>query len=165
MDVEQLMIWKEEEVPKLKPKREIKKESERKKLIERILLSEEEKNKYSFPLFKEELVNTIYFHNALCEKEFNESKKNIRDKIKYSVNIFNPGLPQMLLKSLSQYSKKNQEELNVSDLFVMCKSLEKALYDSEIKGNVFKKFRNENKLSFFGINQYLLSEEYLNILD
>lgn len=35
----------------------------------------------------------------------------------------------------------------------------------EIKGNNFKKFRKENGLSFFGLNQYLLARKYLKSLN
>lgn len=172
MSAKQLLIWCEEYynsvVPRMKTKREIaedKKEILRLELLKRVELSKEELSKMSYPLIKEELVNMVYYHNVLCEKDFLESKQGLFEKISYHAKIFNPGLPQMLLTSLSQYSRKDQNDLYISDLFVMYRSLENILDNPDIKGACFRKFRNENGLTFFGLNQYLLSKEYLGSLN
>jgi hypothetical protein len=168
MEAIQGMLWPQEEIdifaPQMKTKQELRKEKSetlKKKIVERFKLSDEEFNNSDCPLLKEELINTIYYHNTVCEKEFLESKQGLIETVGYHVKLFNPGLPQMLLTSLSHYSKKDQEKLNISDLLVMYKSLEDVLNNQEIGGDNFKKFRNENELSFFGLNQYLLSKEYL----
>ncbi len=160
----QLSIWSKEEIdvfaPRMKTKRELHKEYSERKLLERVVLSEEEANKYELPLTKEELINTINYHNQVCENIFLNSKQGMIDRIFYHVTIFNLGIPQMLLTSLSQYSKKKQEELSVSDLIVMYKSLCNVLEDQSIKGDNFEKFGEANKMTFFGYKQYLIMEEY-----
>src|SRR4030042_3013746 len=108
MEGEQLSIWSKEEIdifaPRNKTKREIRKEKREllnNKLLERAFLSEKEKKKYNFPLIKEELINTINYHNQLCENILLNSGRGLIDIISYHINIFNPGIPQMLLTSLS----------------------------------------------------------------
>lgn len=168
----QFEFWSEEERdsfgPKKKTKMEIlkeKRELQRQKLLERTVLSNEEAEKYKVPLKKEELINTIKNYNQICEDKFINSGRGLIDVISYHVSVFNPGIPQMLLTSLSQYSKKNKEELSVSDLAVMYKSLLNVLDDQSIKGNNFEKFRGANNMTFFGFKQFLIMEEFLKKVD
>lgn len=164
MKPEQFLIWSEEEMnvfaPRNKTEKEIRKEKRellKNKLLERVVSEE----KYNFPLIKEELINTINYHNQLCENKYLNGKRGMMDIISYHVNIFNSGIPQMLLTSLSQYSKKKSEELSISDLVVMYKSLFNVLKNEEIKGDNFEKFARANNLTFFGYKQFLLMDEYL----
>lgn len=168
MDNLQLSIWKQEELDIFAPRKKTKKELENErreaineKLKGRIILSGEEKRKYNFPLIKEELTNTLNYHNQKCETRFLDSQQGMMDAINYHMDVFNPGIPQMLLNSLSQYSEKKQEDLVLSDLVVMYKSICSVLEDDSIKTNNFKKFRKVNNLSFFGYKKFLIMDEYI----
>ncbi len=146
----QLSFWTKEEIdfffPRRKTKREIlreEKEAFNKKLLERAVLSDGEMKKYSAPLKKENLIN--FFNNEIKEK--------------YNSNL---GVPGMLLTSLSQYSKKEQKDLFVSDLVIMYKSINNAFSEKEqIDIKQYKQFRKINNLSFFGGSQYTFMMEYI----
>ncbi|MGY4884660.1 MAG: hypothetical protein ACP5NZ_03740 [Nanobdellota archaeon] len=164
----QYSIWREDELdifaPKKKTKQQLrieKREAIKTKLLDRIILQQDEFEKYNFSLKKEELIRTINEYNNTCESNFLNSKHGLADTIKYHIDIFSPGIPQMLLTSLSQYSKKEHKQLLVSDLIVMYKSLLNILNDESIKGDNFKKFRKANNLTFFGYKQFLAMDEYL----
>jgi hypothetical protein len=166
MEFQQLSIWSKEELDFFAPRRKTKKdflnekrEFFKQKILERVILSDEEKEKYNFPLIKEELINTINYYNQLRENEFINSKKGLMDRINYHIKIFNNGIPQMVFTSLSQYSKKEQKDLLVSDLVIMYKSVINAF--SEKKNIDLKKFRKLNNLTFFGYKQHKIMDEYM----
>ena len=171
MEIIQGMLWTKEYLdsiaPRTKTKKEINQENKEmleRKLLERYVLSNEEKEISRFPLLKEELINTMNYYNQLCETNFLNSKQGMADKIIYHASIFNLGIPQMLLTSLSQYSDKKQKDLMLSDLVIMYKSLLNILKNEEIKGDNFSKFRKKNGLTFFGHKQYLLMKKYAQSL-
>jgi hypothetical protein len=166
MEYKQLSIWSKEEMnifaPRMKSKKEIKLEKRelfKRKILERAVLSDEEKEKYNFPLVKKELKNIVEYHNQECLEKYNYSKDKITDRINYHLTIFNDGTPQMVLTSLSQYSKKEQKDLLVSDLVVMYQSINNAFLEK--KQIDTKKFRKANNLTFFGCRQHTLMEEYI----
>jgi len=151
MEYVQGMIWSQEELdifaPRKKTKREInkeKKEAFEKKLLERVVLSDEEIEEYSFPLEKKDMVN---FFNKI--------------EIEIGRNYYmNPGVPKMVLTTLSNYFDKNQDELLVSDLIVFYNSFNN-IFPDEIKG--FKKFSKKNGLRF-GLSQYAFMHKYMESL-
>lgn len=139
MEPLQLSIWPESEWgPKLKSKKEI----FNKKLLERAVLSEEELEKYNFPLRKEDLVDYSNKHN--CTSRL--------------------GIPQMLLTTLTQYLNKEQKDLLVYDLLILSNSI-KNVFPEGAYYTYLRKFRKENELSFFGNSQYSFMEKYLESLD
>jgi len=75
--------------------------------------------------------------------------------------LYNLGIPQMLLTSLTQYSKKTQKNLFESDLIIIDKSINQIFTDKEINYLDIKKWRAANKLTFFGMSQYEFMENYL----
>ena len=153
MEARQLSIWNRKQLdffaPKVKSEEQIQRDLNREKrkafkekLLERVVLSEDEITKYNFPLHKKDLVEYFSKHS----------------------NNFNPGVPQMLLTTLSQYSNKEQEELFLLDLVVMCKSI-KEVFPEGRGYNELRKFREVNGLSFFGDSQYIFMVNYLRSLD
>lgn len=147
----QLSFWTEKEIdfffPRRKTKREILREEKElfnKILLEKAVLSDEEMKKYNVPLKKEDLIN--FFNNEIREK--------------YNSNL---GVHQMLLTSLSQYFKKEQKDLLVSDLIILYKSINNVFSFSkkeQIDIKQFKQFRKTNNLAFFTGSQYNFMKEY-----
>ncbi len=142
MDNLQLSLWSKEELDIFAPRKKTKKEIFEKRLLERAVLSDEDLRKYNFPLNKEHLVG--YF-----------KINNFEERIPMS-----PGVPQIVLTALSQYSKKGKGELLFSDLIIMYNSIEKVL--SENGKKVIKKFRKTNNLNFFGGTSYTFMKFYVD---
>ena len=74
-------------------------------------------------------------------------------------------VPKALLKSLSGYFEKQIEEVDFVDLAQMYCSIKKVLGEKIGKENIEKWSRaNREKISFFGVVQYTLMEDYLKSL-
>jgi hypothetical protein len=99
-------------------------------------------------------VNLDYNFNDLREPlDFNEFVKLIPDK--YSA----VKMPKHLLNSIGEYFNKDAEKVDFVDLTQMYYSIGSCL-DGEINNLNIRKWRKANKLSFFGVEQYLLMEKY-----
>jgi hypothetical protein len=75
-----------------------------------------------------------------------------------------PGVPQRLLNILSKYSKKEQDNLLVSDLVIMCKSM-KNVFPQKIANNEIRKFAKANNLNPFGYSSCDLMVGYIESLN
>ena len=122
-------------------------------LTKRFVPDFEDVGKYNFFLEKEDLIRDC--------KNYNEEVRQAYEKgdlhyFGYRAAIMNPGVPQMLLTTLSQFSNKKQEDLFVLDLVVLYHSIGLNFPDQKIEYSNLKKFRKANKLSFFGGSQYFL---------
>lgn len=71
----------------------------------------------------------------------------------------NPGVPAMLLRSISQFAGKSMENLITKDAFNMHRVINN-VFDGEIDYFKIKKFRKQHNLSFFGMSQYTLLDYY-----
>lgn len=157
MPLEQLTIFSEEEMENLAVGR---KNPSDKDLTQRTNLSNEESEKYNFPLDKRDMVEYVEKHNERYNLKFRQCKLTGFHLVLFArLYIFNKGIPQMTLRTLSQYSGKKQENLLVSDLLIMKKSIE-GLFPEGAKYYDLRKFRKANKLSFFGEKQYWFMELY-----
>lgn len=70
----------------------------------------------------------------------------------------------MLMTAVSEYTKKNKENLQVTDLILMQKSLEETIGDyrsNETEKNL-RTWRKENRISRFGGEQYRLLEKIVD---
>jgi hypothetical protein len=154
MKPKQLSIWTKEEMDIFAPENNIWEETPkqyRKKLynkcLERASLSDEEKTRYGIPLNKERLVDF-----------FNENPQEIGKNY-----YMNKGVPQMVLTSLTQYFKKEQKDLLLSDLIIFYKSIDSNA--PKYFGNPnLAMFRKANNLKFFGISQYEFIYKYIQSL-
>lgn len=125
---------------KIKSKSEIFYES----LIAKCELNSVESEKYNFPLKKEYLVEIVNSINNVADAKFNASSQGTLDKAVRYLESYNPAVSQMLLTFLSSYSNKSEEELLVSDLFVLKKSLDNIIGNSPY-ANPIKRFRKAQK--------------------
>ena len=75
----------------------------------------------------------------------------------------NLAVPKMLLRSISQFTRKPMNNLEIQDAVNFCDSLQKNLIQG-ISHYAFKKFRDNNNLSFFGWAQYELLEYYIRCI-
>jgi len=93
------------------------------------------------------------FKSLRIPLDFNEMANLIGDK--YS----NFKVPKALLKTLSEYHKKEIEDVDFVDLTQMYYSIN-SVFDGDVDKLKLKKWRDVNKLSFFGPEQYYLMESY-----
>ncbi|MBC8495137.1 hypothetical protein H8D36_03220 [archaeon] len=87
-------------------------------------------------------------------------------------HYFNPGVPAMLLTTLTQYTGKERDELLLSDMVIMYKSIHRVLPDIHkrdregrvnfVDENSLRKWNVANGVTFFGISQYTLLELYID---
>jgi len=143
MEVVQGMLWSQKELDSFVLRRKTKKELLTDKLNERIVLGEEEEDKYAVPLKKSELMNYFFENNLESEVPMNR------------------GVPQIVMTALAQYVHKNQRDLLLSDLVSMYRSI-KNLDDEK---DFIRKFRKANNISFFGNTSYTLMDFYIRDLE
>ncbi len=163
MESLQSSIWPESELgPKLKSR----KEAFNEKLLERVVLSEDELEKYNFPLDKKDLIKIVQEVNKVADQVYLNSKGGMVNRAIQYLSSYNPGVPQMLLTYLSHYFEKNQKDILVSDLMVLKNSLEDIFPEKTDlkKFNKFNSFR-EGKPVPFGFKQYSLMRDYVESLD
>ena len=123
-----------------------------------------ESKKYNVPLKKEYLVNIVNSINGAADEKFNKSSQGTIAKAIRYMESYNDSVPQMLLTFLGCYSSKTQDELLVSDLFVLKKSLDGIISNSPYS-NPIKRFRKAQKEELgnnapFGEKQVYLINEF-----
>ena len=98
-------------------------------MCESDLFPREDLKKYQIPLKKEDLVEA-------CIKYNKELEANGVPQISFSL-----GIPQRLLKTLSQYFDKKQEKISVLNLIVMYESIGYMVSGQEIEDGNFKRWK------------------------
>lgn len=102
--------------------------------------------------------------NTKIEKSFlrelvDEKNKNYASQFGKGFIAQNITVPKMLLTTLSQFAKKPQGELTLRNALDFYRAINRDL--GKVEYNRIKRWRKENKLTFFGTSQYSLLENYL----
>jgi hypothetical protein len=66
---------------------------------------------------------------------------------------------------IKEVVKKPKEDLSVSDLVIMYKSMVLAFKTTYINDMQVKSFKYKNKLSFFGLSQFEFMKKYLGAIE
>jgi len=117
------------------------------------------------PLNKDRLIEFLgkaYFLDGNKKKKcyvFVDNNLNLNKLTFYC----NPGVPAMLLRSISQFTGKSMDELVIEDAVKMYNIINPS-YKKDINYIKVRNFRKKENLSFFGTIQYDLLEHYLNQL-
>jgi hypothetical protein len=85
------------------------------------------------------------------------------DNLDFPKAQFNPSVPNMLIRSISQFVRKDMKEIVIEDAVKLYKAVSESISSLDYRETA--KFRNKNGLTFFGCSQYKLLDYYLRSVD